>query len=63
MFRCKTCHANIGNTVRINCAVCHDFDLCVTCFTSGEELEKHKSWHDYRVLVCHFSKIFYRSAL
>ncbi|CAG8458162.1 8626_t:CDS:2 [Funneliformis mosseae] len=50
MFRCKTCHANIGNTVRINCAICQDFDLCVTCFTSGEELEKHKSWHDYRVL-------------
>ncbi|GBC03752.1 hypothetical protein RclHR1_00530027 [Rhizophagus clarus] len=50
MFRCKTCHANIGNTVRINCAVCQDFDLCVTCFTSGEELDKHKSWHDYRVL-------------
>ncbi|CAG8457275.1 24783_t:CDS:10, partial [Cetraspora pellucida] len=35
---------------RINCAVCQDFNLCVTCFTSGEELEKHKSWHDYRVL-------------
>ncbi|RGB33616.1 hypothetical protein C1646_733854 [Rhizophagus diaphanus] len=50
MFRCKTCHANIGNTVRINCAVCQDFDLCVTCFTAGEELDKHKSWHDYRVL-------------
>ncbi|CAG8583709.1 4768_t:CDS:2, partial [Diversispora eburnea] len=50
MTRCNACHANIGNTVRINCAICLDFYLCVTCFTSGEELEKHKSWHDYKVL-------------
>ncbi|CAI2172925.1 164_t:CDS:10 [Funneliformis geosporum] len=50
MFRCKTCHANIGNTVRINCAECQDFDLCVTCFTSGAESDNHKSSHDYRVL-------------
>ncbi|CAG8452641.1 452_t:CDS:10 [Acaulospora morrowiae] len=50
MIRCNACHANIGNTVRINCSVCQDFNLCVTCFASGEELENHKSWHGYRVL-------------
>ncbi|CAG8514186.1 400_t:CDS:10, partial [Acaulospora colombiana] len=33
-----------------NCGVCEDFNLCVTCFASGEELEDHKSWHEYKVL-------------
>ncbi|CAG8540358.1 13540_t:CDS:10 [Ambispora leptoticha] len=50
MYRCKNCQAMIGNTVRINCAECPQFDLCVTCFCAGKEVEDHKNFHKYRVM-------------
>jgi hypothetical protein len=31
--------------------VCEDFDLCGTCFCEGKEIARHKTWHDYRVIV------------
>ncbi|KAG0282630.1 Transcriptional adapter ada2 [Linnemannia gamsii] len=57
-YHCDPCSQNITDTVRIRCAVCSDFDLCVSCFCNGAELGKHKNWHDYRVMEQHSFPIF-----
>ncbi|KAG0362575.1 hypothetical protein BC939DRAFT_464866 [Gamsiella multidivaricata] len=57
-YHCDPCSQNITDTVRIRCAVCSDFDLCVRCFCNGAELGKHKNWHDYRVMEQHSFPIF-----
>lgn len=57
-YHCDPCSRNITDTVRIRCAVCSDFDLCVSCFCNGVELGKHKNWHDYRVMEQHSFPIF-----
>ncbi|KAF9975819.1 Transcriptional adapter ada2 [Actinomortierella ambigua] len=57
-YHCDPCSRNITDTVRIRCAVCTDFDLCVTCFCHGIEVGKHKNWHDYRVMEQHSFPIF-----
>ncbi|KAG0004515.1 Transcriptional adapter ada2 [Modicella reniformis] len=57
-YHCDPCSQNITDTVRIRCAVCSDFDLCVRCFCGGVELGKHKNWHDYRVMEQHSFPIF-----
>lgn len=36
--------------VRIKCAECKDFDLCVECFAFGVEVVPHKNSHSYRVV-------------
>ena len=45
---------DITQTVRIKCAAkeCDEIDLCPSCFSEGKEVQKHKAWHDYRVVVC-----------
>jgi transcriptional adapter 2-alpha len=50
LYHCNYCHRNISNGVRIKCAVCMDFDLCVECFSVGVELGGHKNTHAYRVM-------------
>ncbi|KAF9141204.1 Transcriptional adapter ada2 [Mortierella sp. GBA39] len=57
-YHCDPCSRNITDTVRIRCAICSDFDLCVSCFCNGVELGKHKNWHDYRVMEQHSFPIF-----
>ena len=49
-FICDYCRRDLTNIVRIKCAICSDFDLCVECFTAGAELSPHKRDHDYRVM-------------
>ncbi|KAI9097328.1 hypothetical protein DFS34DRAFT_621288 [Phlyctochytrium arcticum] len=50
-FHCDSCAKDISNLVRICCAECPDFDLCVGCFSSGSEPANstHKCYHAYRV--------------
>ncbi len=36
--------------VRIKCAVCPDFDLCLDCFSVGVEITPHQNDHAYRVM-------------
>lgn len=36
--------------VRIKCAVCTDFDLCVECFSVGVEIVPHRNSHGYQVM-------------
>ncbi|KAI8924518.1 hypothetical protein BC831DRAFT_498467 [Entophlyctis helioformis] len=49
-YHCDTCNKDITYVVRIKCATCADFDLCVECFASGAEVRTHKKDHPYRVL-------------
>ena len=46
---CDKCAKNVSNIVRIKCAECTDFDLCVECFSQGVELQQHKNNHDYHI--------------
>ena len=50
LFSCAYCQKDISNVVRIRCAVCSNFDLCVECFSVGVELQPHKAFHNYHVI-------------
>lgn len=59
-YHCDACSNDVTNTVRIRCndKDCEDFDLCVTCFSSGAEPMKHKTSHPYRIVKPHNFPIF-----
>ncbi|KAL5798100.1 hypothetical protein ACOSQ2_002920 [Xanthoceras sorbifolium] len=50
LYHCNYCNKDISGMVRIKCAVCPDFDLCIECFSVGAEITPHKSNHPYRVM-------------
>ncbi|KAM7492414.1 hypothetical protein LguiA_035335 [Lonicera macranthoides] len=50
LYHCNYCNKDISGKIRIKCAVCSDFDLCVECFSVGAEVNPHKSNHPYRVM-------------
>ncbi|KAJ4704082.1 Transcriptional adapter [Melia azedarach] len=50
LYHCNYCNKDITGKIRIKCAVCPDFDLCIECFTVGAEVTPHKSNHPYRVM-------------
>ncbi|CAH8291288.1 unnamed protein product [Eruca vesicaria subsp. sativa] len=50
LYCCNYCDKDLSGLVRLKCAVCVDFDLCVECFYVGVELSRHKSNHPYRVM-------------
>eukprot|EP00775_Hariotina_reticulata_P009048 gene9048-9218_t len=50
LYHCNYCHKDISNNVRIKCADCPDFDLCVECFSVGVEVMGHSNTHSYRVM-------------
>ena len=45
-YTCNYCLENITG-LRIKCADCADFDLCLTCFACGAQIGKHKNSHKY----------------
>ncbi|XP_010540843.1 PREDICTED: transcriptional adapter ADA2b isoform X2 [Tarenaya hassleriana] len=49
-YNCDYCQKDITGRIRIKCAVCPDFDLCVECMSVGAEVTPHKSDHPYRVM-------------
>eukprot|EP00184_Porphyridium_aerugineum_P003529 CAMPEP_0184707600 /NCGR_PEP_ID=MMETSP0313-20130426/37352_1 /TAXON_ID=2792 /ORGANISM="Porphyridium aerugineum, Strain SAG 1380-2" /LENGTH=630 /DNA_ID=CAMNT_0027169179 /DNA_START=44 /DNA_END=1934 /DNA_ORIENTATION=- len=49
-FHCNYCSRDLSQTVRIRCAECTDFDLCLDCFSVGATLHPHKSTHAYRIV-------------
>ncbi|ODV80987.1 transcriptional adaptor 2 [Suhomyces tanzawaensis NRRL Y-17324] len=57
-FHCDVCSSDCTNRVRIQCAICADYDLCVPCFTSGQATGDHKPWHDYHVIEQNTYPIF-----
>lgn len=53
LYHCNYCNKDITGKIRIKCAMCPDFDLCIECFSVGAEVKPHKSNHPYRVMVGH----------
>ncbi|CAK7324886.1 unnamed protein product [Dovyalis caffra] len=51
LYHCNFCNKDITGKIRVKCAECLDFDLCVECFSEGEEVPPHKSNHPYMVMV------------
>ncbi|CAH1264217.1 transcriptional adapter 2-beta-like isoform X1 [Branchiostoma lanceolatum] len=48
-YYCNYCQVDI-TTLRVKCADCNDFDLCLECFSSGAELGNHTRDHDYQIV-------------
>ncbi|SOV77132.1 transcriptional coactivator ADA2 [Plasmodium sp. gorilla clade G3] len=50
-YHCDICNKDITHTIRIRCAECVDFDLCVNCFSTGKEMKsdkcEHYNYHNY----------------
>ncbi|KAK4535727.1 hypothetical protein CDCA_CDCA06G1752 [Cyanidium caldarium] len=57
-FHCNNCARDISDTVRIRCAVCVEYDLCIDCFSIGAETDDHRCDHDYRVLEVVEAELF-----
>lgn len=50
MYHCDYCHKDLSTSLRIKCAVCPDFDLCLECFSVGAEIKPHSKTHAYRIV-------------
>ncbi|XP_050213556.1 transcriptional adapter ADA2 isoform X2 [Mercurialis annua] len=50
LYHCNYCNKDITGKIRIKCAICPDFDLCIECFSVGAEVSPHKSNHPYKVM-------------
>ncbi|GAB5356804.1 hypothetical protein AAMO2058_000320300 [Amorphochlora amoebiformis] len=57
-YFCDFCRKDISDMVRIRCAECKDFDLCLECFSVGVEVFPHKNDHKYRVMYHVTTPIF-----
>lgn len=49
-YHCDKCRRDVTDTIRVRCAECPDFDLCVECFSKGVESDTHRNDHSYRLL-------------
>ncbi|EDO18912.1 hypothetical protein Kpol_1023p83 [Vanderwaltozyma polyspora DSM 70294] len=49
-FHCDICSADCTNRVRISCAECPEYDLCVPCFSQGLYNGNHRPFHPYRII-------------
>ncbi|KAL4853568.1 Transcriptional adapter ADA2 [Chlorella vulgaris] len=52
LYHCDYCHKDLSSALRIKCAVCKDFDLCLECFSVGVTLNVagHSNDHAYKVV-------------
>ncbi|ORY05833.1 transcriptional adapter 2 [Clohesyomyces aquaticus] len=60
-YVCDVCSSDITSTVRIRCAspVCHEYDLCVPCFSDAKFSRDHEPrTHAYQVIEQHSIPIF-----
>lgn len=48
-YNCTYCQDEI-NGVRVKCAECVDFDICLQCFSLGAEIGQHKNDHSYQFM-------------
>lgn len=48
-YNCTYCQEDITG-LRIKCAECADFDLCLQCFSAGAEIGPHKNEHAYQFM-------------
>lgn len=58
LYHCDVCSSDCTNRIRIKCAICTDYDLCVPCFASGSSTLDHKPWHDYQIIEQNTYPIF-----
>ena len=58
LYHCDVCSSDCTNRIRIKCAICTDYDLCVPCFASGSTTLDHKPWHDYQIIEQNTYPIF-----
>lgn len=47
-YQCSYCGCDI--TLRLKCASCNDFDLCLHCFSSGATAGAHRPDHPYQLI-------------
>jgi len=43
-YHCNNCKSGIAGS-RFHCNSCHDFDLCQSCYKSGNFPSPHETWH------------------
>ncbi|XP_026494268.2 transcriptional adapter 2B isoform X1 [Vanessa tameamea] len=48
-YNCTYCQEEISG-VRVRCAECKDFDICLQCFSLGAEIGSHKNDHSYQFM-------------
>ncbi|XP_078000757.1 transcriptional adapter 2-beta-like [Glandiceps talaboti] len=48
-YYCNYCQEDIRG-IRVKCAECNDFDLCLQCFSGGAEIGKHRKGHRYQLI-------------
>ncbi|XP_075982596.1 transcriptional adapter 2B isoform X2 [Anticarsia gemmatalis] len=48
-YNCTYCQEEITG-VRVKCAECIDFDICLQCFSSGAEIGSHRNDHSYQIM-------------
>ncbi|VDN97129.1 unnamed protein product [Rodentolepis nana] len=49
--KCDACDTNAFRLRRYKCLKCIDFDLCGSCFDSGEEINQHHSHHPMQCII------------
>ncbi|KAF2125026.1 transcriptional adaptor 2 [Dothidotthia symphoricarpi CBS 119687] len=60
-YICDVCSSDITSTVRIRCAndTCHEYDLCVPCFSDGKCSRDHNpATHPFKVIEQHSIPIY-----
>lgn len=58
LYHCDVCLSDCTTRIRILCAICVDYDLCVPCFALGASSGDHMPWHDYHVVEQNTYPIF-----
>ncbi|KXJ10245.1 Transcriptional adapter 2-beta [Exaiptasia diaphana] len=48
-YHCNYCQSDC-TLLRVRCAECSDFDLCLQCFCCGAEMGEHKREHKYQLI-------------
>lgn len=59
LYHCDVCSSDCTNRIRVKCAICTDYDLCVPCFALGSATLDHKPWHDYQIIEQNTYPIFH----
>ncbi|XP_055373814.1 transcriptional adapter 2B isoform X2 [Condylostylus longicornis] len=48
-YNCTNCQDDISG-IRVHCAVCNNFDICLQCFAAGAEIGDHRNDHAYQFM-------------
>ncbi|GAB0087645.1 Transcriptional adapter [Sergentomyia squamirostris] len=56
-YVCTNCQEDIQG-IRVHCAECTDFELCLQCFAAGAEIGSHKNNHNYQFMDTGILSIF-----